>query len=259
MPRANRYCLPGYVWHITHRCHQREFLLKFRRDRRRWLWWLYEAKRRYGLCVLNYTVTCNHVHLLVQDQGEGEIPAALQLVAGRTGQEYNQRKGRKGAYWQDRYHATAVESGEHLTRCLVYIDLNMVRAGAVRHPGDWPEAGYREIQSPPQRYRIIDQTALTHLTGASDWPTLQAAHARWVEHALDNGYRRDPAWSSSLAIGSTAFVERVKAELGVRAQPRAVELTEEGALLREPAAAYGIDFDRKNGPLSLPIALSAAE
>jgi putative transposase len=27
MPRANRYFLPGYVWHITHRCHKREFLL----------------------------------------------------------------------------------------------------------------------------------------------------------------------------------------------------------------------------------------
>ena len=24
MPRANRHFLPGYVWHITHRCHQRK-------------------------------------------------------------------------------------------------------------------------------------------------------------------------------------------------------------------------------------------
>jgi hypothetical protein len=29
MPRANRYFLPGYIWHITHRCHQKEFLLRF--------------------------------------------------------------------------------------------------------------------------------------------------------------------------------------------------------------------------------------
>ena len=29
MPRANRYFLPGHVWHITHRCHKKEFLLKF--------------------------------------------------------------------------------------------------------------------------------------------------------------------------------------------------------------------------------------
>ena len=33
MPRANRYFLPGHVWHITHRCHQKDFLLKFSKDR----------------------------------------------------------------------------------------------------------------------------------------------------------------------------------------------------------------------------------
>jgi len=54
MPRAKRHYIPGYIWHITHRCHKREFLLKFSKDRRRWLHWLYEARRRYGLTILNY-------------------------------------------------------------------------------------------------------------------------------------------------------------------------------------------------------------
>ena len=55
MARAQRHYIPGHVWHITHRCHKREFLLKFPRDRRRWIEWLYQAKKRYsGLSVLNY-------------------------------------------------------------------------------------------------------------------------------------------------------------------------------------------------------------
>ena len=29
MPRANRYILPGHAYHVTHRCHDRSFLLKF--------------------------------------------------------------------------------------------------------------------------------------------------------------------------------------------------------------------------------------
>ena len=125
MPRANRHYIPGYVWHITHRCHKKEFLLKFAKDRRRYLQWLFEAKKRYGFCVLGCTVTSNHVHLLVRDNGDRDvIPKSIQLIAGRTGQEYNNRKNRKGAYWEDRYHATAVEAGECLVKCLVYIDLN---------------------------------------------------------------------------------------------------------------------------------------
>lgn len=35
MPRAHRLFLPNHIWHITHQCHQRAFLLKFSRDRRR--------------------------------------------------------------------------------------------------------------------------------------------------------------------------------------------------------------------------------
>jgi hypothetical protein len=31
MPRANRHFLPGHVWHLTHRCHERDFLFKFAR------------------------------------------------------------------------------------------------------------------------------------------------------------------------------------------------------------------------------------
>ena len=134
MPRANRQFLPGYVWHITHRCYQRKFLVKFARDLRRYLRWVFEAKNRFGLSVLDYMVTCNHVHLLLKDTGPNVIARSMQLIAGRAGQEYNERKGRHGAFWEDRYHATAIETDEHLHRCIVYIDLNMVRAGVVEHP-----------------------------------------------------------------------------------------------------------------------------
>jgi putative transposase len=86
MPRANRHFLPGHVWHITHRCHQKKFLLKFARDRRRYLHWIFEAKKRFGLSVLNYMITSNHVHLLIKDTGPNVIADSMQLIAGRTAQ-----------------------------------------------------------------------------------------------------------------------------------------------------------------------------
>ena len=162
MARAKRHYIPGQIWHITHRCHKREFLLKFDKDRKRLLKWLYEAKKRYGLVILNYSVTSNHIHLLVEGGDKRDvIPDSIKLVAGRTGQEFNQRKSRKGAFWEDRYHATAVESGEHLVKCLVYIDLNMVRAGVVAHPSEWAFCGYNEIQEPRRKNILINYKRLT--------------------------------------------------------------------------------------------------
>jgi putative transposase len=78
MPRANRHFLPGLVWHLTHRCHQREFLLKFSRDRDAYLRWLYEARKRFGLCVLGYMVTPDHRTASQRKSLKGMIKAELE-------------------------------------------------------------------------------------------------------------------------------------------------------------------------------------
>jgi len=243
MPRANRYFLPNYVWHITHRCHKKEFLLKFTRDRQRWRYWLFEAKKRYGLCVLNFSVTSNHIHLLVRDQGRGEISKSMQLISGRTAQEYNQRKRRKGAFWEDRYHATAVDTENHLARCMAYIDLNMVRAGAVKHPDEWSMCGYREIQNPPARYSVIDHPALLDLFGFIDISQLQQACREWVDDDLrSEELTREGAWTESLAVGRPEFVEEIKTCLGIRCVHRKSVEIESAHVLREPSIAYTTHF-----------------
>jgi len=251
MARANRHYIPGYVWHITHRCHKREFLLKFVRDRRRWLHWLFEGKKRFGTCILNYAVTSNHIHLLVRDGKEGEvIPQTMQLIAGRTGQEYNQRKNRNGAFWEDRYHATAVEPGPHLFRCMVYIDLNMVRAGVVTHPSEWPFGGYNEIENGRERYGLVDHKSLMDLLGIGRMEELKENYRGWVEESLvvKDG-RREPRWTESIAVGSEGFVEYTKATLGIKGIGREVIEKEGVCELREPETHYRLNSGNRNGDL----------
>lgn len=243
MPRANRHILPGHVWHITHRCHKREFLLKFARDRKRWVHWLYEAKRRHGLSVLNYIVTSNHVHLLVKDCGKQEISASLQLLSGCVAQEYNHRKGRKGAFWEDRYHATAVATDEHLVQCLIYIDLNMVRAGVVNHPGDWHESGFSELLAKRQRYKTLDTNALMELLGIDEQGQLIKQRKEWIEQALDSGLgddTRDPRWTGGIAVGTYEFVESVQLGLGHSTRGRSIVEYDGSCILREEETPYDV-------------------
>ena len=248
MARAKRHYIPDQIWHITQRCHKREFLLKFKQDRHRWIHWLFEAKRRFGLVVLNYVVTSNHIHLIVKDDSDRKIiPQAVGLIAGRTAQEYNRRKRRKGAFWEDRYHATAIETGEHLLRCLVYIDLNMVRAGVVSHPSQWPHGGYTEIQSPRRKNIIIAYDKLRALAGFEDDASFVSAHRKWVHAALENvDAKRESRWTQSIAVGSGPFVERIKNTMGAMVKSRCVRLTEGAFELRESQSAYNSIFDPKN-------------
>ncbi|MFH2220491.1 MAG: transposase [Pseudomonadota bacterium] len=253
MPRGNRHYLPGYVWHITHRCHKKEFLLTFARDRRRWLRWLFEAKKRYGLSVLNYMVTSNHIHLLVRDNGKRSvIPSSIQLIAGRTGQEYNLRKNRKGAYWEDRYHATAVETDRHLIQCMVYIDLNMVRSGVVGHPSEWPFSGYNEIQSPRERYALIDYKGLMELLDFKAMDELADAYRGWVEESVGRKKSfRDSKWTESVAVGGEPFVKATKEKLGIKGKGREVIGKDGSYELRESTEPYKAILGHENEGLRL--------
>jgi hypothetical protein len=198
-------------------------------------------------------VTSNHVHLLIADDGEREvIPKSMQLVAGRTGQEYNQRKKRKGAYWEDRYHATAVESGDHLARCMVYIDTNMVRAGVVSHPSMWLFCGYNEIQAPRRKNVLIDYERLQGLFGAGSYEQLKNSHKGWVEEYLGAGVKnRQDEWTGSIAVGSGPFVEKVKSLLGFRAKGREVTEGNEGYQLRERGTYYKALFGAEKDDIGL--------
>lgn len=244
MARAKRHYIPGHVWHITHRCHKREFLFKFEKDRHCWLQWLYKAKKRYGLVILNYVVTSNHIHLLVQDpKGMNIIPRSIQLVAGRTGQAYNNRKKRKGAFWEDRYHATAIETGDYLLRCIVYMDLNMVRAGVVAHPERWKQCGYNEIQKPRRKNILIDYAAVSRLCGFYNFEQFQSTHQRWVQSALsDDKIKKENCWTQSIATGTRAFIEAVKMQMCSKAMGRSVRENEKGFELREPQTSYNALF-----------------
>ena len=209
MPRAYRIYAPGQVFHITHRCHKKEFLLKFKQDRERYRYWLYEAKKRYGICILNYMITSNHVHLLVRGTAKDIIPSSMQLVAGRTAQEYNLRKKRKGAFWEDRYHVSVVEIEEYLKRCFIYIDLNMVRTGRVKEPLEWEHCGYYELFYGRQRYQIVSIIDTLALLGYLSIDAFRENYPLLIKESLkERNLARESIWTENKIIGSKSFQKR---------------------------------------------------
>ncbi len=241
MSRAKRHYLPGYIWHITHRCHKGEFLLKFHRDRKKWLYWLYQANQRFRVSILNYIVTSNHIHLLVFcDCDKNDIANAIHLASGRTAWEYNKRKKRRGSFWEDRYHATAVAADNHLLNCMVYIDMNMIRAGVVKHPRQWPYCGYQEISGNRQRYTIIDKEKWANFFG-EDIRAFKHTYDIWIEEYLNSKkYQRESRWTESIAVGEEDFIEKIQSKLGEKAKGRKIlkSKDKDSYELREAGSPY---------------------
>lgn len=245
MGRAHRHFLPNKIWHVTHRCHNRSFLLESFFTRQRWVHWLGEATRRYGLSVLDFNATCNHVHLLVDDlSGHLAVPMAMQLMQGRVGREYNDTNGRVGSYWTDRYDATAVESGIHLLRCIGYIGLNMVRAGAVEDPLDWPHCGYSHVQKWRKEDAVIDYERLMYHLRVCDMRELQRRQREIVRTAREkDGLQRNDMWTDAIAVGGESYVDAFASELrrktGVLKRSQSRSDDGKTVVLREAQVPYG--------------------
>ena len=92
MPRANRYLLPDHVCHVTHRCHDRSFLLRFARDRDGYRARLREACETSGVRILTYCITSNHVHLVTSTNDKAAIAGLMQRLEGDHARAYNRRK-----------------------------------------------------------------------------------------------------------------------------------------------------------------------
>ena len=74
--------------------------------------------------------------------------------------------------------------------------------------------------------------------------------AKFVEIALrDELSVRDARWSEAVAVGSLAFVEKVKSELGIKALHRELEQVDGTYALRESGEAYREQIDSKNEAL----------
>jgi hypothetical protein len=70
--------------------------------------------------------------------------------------------------------------------------------------------------------------------------------SQWVEEALKGELAvRDACWSEAIAVGSLAFAEKVKSELGIKALHREVEQADGTYALRESSEAYGAHSPKK--------------
>ena len=75
MTRANRFRGDGGgFFHVTHRCHDREFLLRFVRDRNAYRSKLLEHLKLYDISLLDYCITSNHVQNQRQETEPEKLP-----------------------------------------------------------------------------------------------------------------------------------------------------------------------------------------
>lgn len=250
-PRGRRRFLEHRTYHVTHRCYNREFRLKFALDRNRYRLRLFEMTKSYNVKVLDYVITSNHVHLLLWSDTAETLSEGMRFLQGSFAQDYNRRKKRSGAFWSGRFHATLIQDGIHLGRCLFYIGLNMVRNKVVRHPSEWEWSGYHELVGTRQRYRIVDLDSLFRKLSMTNTP--HEDFVNWYEETLTskistNDLKREGFWSESVAVGDKEWLATISG--GIPQGRFQISPVEYGELPREKSIPLELNEQRSAYVLS---------
>jgi hypothetical protein len=76
---------------------------------------------RDGFRLLQFSVQCDHLHLLVEADEPTRLTRGVQGLAIRVAKAVNRVLGRHGRVWGDRYHARTLFTPREVRNALVYV------------------------------------------------------------------------------------------------------------------------------------------
>jgi putative transposase len=138
MARLPRLTLPGYPHHIIQRGNNRQPIFSAAADYELLLALLEEHAKAQKVALHAYVLMSNHFHVLATPQTEDGVPRMMQSVGRSYVRYFNGKYARSGTLWEGRYRSTLIQAERYLLACMVYIDLNPVRAGMVADPAEYP-------------------------------------------------------------------------------------------------------------------------
>jgi len=80
-----------------------------------------EARLRYGMRIVHYSIQGNHLHLLVEVDDAEALTRGMQGLAIRIARRLNALIGRRGAVFADRYHSRALETRREVGNAVRYV------------------------------------------------------------------------------------------------------------------------------------------
>lgn len=129
MPRGARKKSCNGVYHIIFRGVNRQVIFEGEEDKSRFLSTVVRYKKSCGFKLYAYCLMDNHVHLLLKESEEESVSKIVQRICASYVLWYNNKYGRCGHLFQERFRSENVESIPYFLSVLRYIHQNPVKAG----------------------------------------------------------------------------------------------------------------------------------
>jgi putative transposase len=168
--------VPGLPHHVTQRGARKQRTFFSESDYRMYIDILVKAKVEFGMQTWAYCLMPNHVHLIVVPGNKEGLARVFRKAHRAYAAIVNARQGWQGHLWQERFHSYVMDE-EHLLSAVRYVEMNPVRAGLCKRPGDWPWSSYHAhiagaddklVSVRPMLERIVDWNRFLSLAESDD-------------------------------------------------------------------------------------------
>ncbi len=114
---------------------------------------LRDARERFGVRIIHYSIQGNHLHLIVEALGVEALSRAMQGLAIRLAKRLNALAGRQGGVFADRYHSHPLRTPRETRHAVRYVLTNHRHHALEYLPAGWtdPLASARFAQQCPDR------------------------------------------------------------------------------------------------------------
>jgi REP element-mobilizing transposase RayT len=131
--------LPDGLYHVAGRAVAGALLFRDADDYKTVLLILLEVVDRFDWTVHALCFMGTHYHLVVETT-RNQLSTGMKRLNERYARAYNERYGRHGHVFGDRFAARVIESESHYREACRYVVLNPVAAGLCSDATDWPWA-----------------------------------------------------------------------------------------------------------------------
>ncbi|GKX29802.1 hypothetical protein SH1V18_22820 [Vallitalea longa] len=142
MARKKRERSKSGIYHIMLRGIDKRNIFMDDEDRDRFLQTLLKAKQVGGFSLYAYCLMDNHVHLLIKENEE--IGNSIKRITVSYVQWHNNKYGRTGHLFENRYKSEVVESENYLLMVARYIHQNPVKANMTNSPAEYIWSSYHK-------------------------------------------------------------------------------------------------------------------
>jgi REP element-mobilizing transposase RayT len=208
MTRPLRIQYPGAIYHVTTRGNVGNDIFCDDGDYQLFISLIQEVAQRFNWICYAYCLMPNHYHLMVETP-DANLAECMRHLNGIYTQQSNRQHERTGHVFQGRYRAILIEKQAYLLELCRYVVLNPVRAGLVRHCGDWRWSSYRKTIGKEPKPAFL----------ASDWvlgnfgERTQEARRAYIAF-VSEGLRSGSPWSGLKGGVLLGLPERLRGPQG---------------------------------------------